>query len=416
MLLATVSPVAARQASPVTTPGAGAVLDLAAMVPAPDDLPEPGFGMLNSGTWLLDSLVPGTAAYLGLDPAELTRHLAETGFVRQYESYLGQPATPGDFEGSPAEIIRFYVAEYATATGAAAAFDVIEDERAVPTARDVPNLATIGAQSEATRDAGPWDFGGNALRQQNVDLAFRLGNLYAGVTVYDFRGSEPAIANVEALAELFLSRLQAGFGELSPGLGNRVLRVVGPDTRPLRDAYYRLDGRGVPFYGDQAENVEAFQREALEPATDVYSAQAEIPAIGQIQVRLYRFANAEVAAAARVQGWRGPLLYTPGRAFRVRWAPEVSAIGDETRAHTYTSERPMYAGGRALRGAVVYVRVGAFVLVVDLEAPNASLAVAEALAVAQAACLEAGDPCAPVPLPPGLAEPVGTPADGTPAA
>jgi hypothetical protein len=404
-------PVAARQATPVASPTASAPLDLAAMLLTPGDVPVPGYGALNSSISTLAQMAGYSAPYLGVDPDGLERDLAVAGFRRRFNSDLGLPGDPSDADSPPATMVSSYVLEFGDAAGAEAAFALLEDERNVPTARDLPAVAALGDRVEITRDSGSADWNGTHVAFTYLDISFLTGNLYGDVTVTDYTGGEPSQDFVEQLGRTLLGRIDAVRTQNGPGLGDRVVRLAWDDAQLWKDTYYRLGGVDIPFYAD--EPPLSFHAEQFGAATDVYHAWGVIAGAGSFQVRLHRFASAEAAATARVQGVGTPLSYSPGYDCCVRALEGWGSFGDWSEAYAYTSQRPLlYPGGR-LYGVVVAVRVGAEVAVLDLETPvEAPLAQIEALVAAQVACLTGGA-CPPQPVPAALssvANPVATPA------
>jgi hypothetical protein len=430
LLLLPTAVATAQGATPAISPGADQPLDLAAMALTPDDIDLPGTGRWYAESLTFEQVVPGLAENGGKDPAAVREVLVAAGWQRQYHSTLSAPEVFG--VATPIEALRInaYVHEFADAAGAAAAFTFLEDESGRPSpssgatpvaggvalAEDIPGTRVIGDESEITRHLGAQS--GSSLPYRSLDLTFRLGNLVAGVEVADFTGGEPDVAEVEALAETYLERIEQVRAEGGPGLHTRTVRLEAPNIVSSRDDYLRLDSDYVPYYNESPETT-AFNSTLFGDAIDLHFVSQSLPA-GRAgsgddvtyENYLTRFAD-EAAASDYLVGIEERMAGFGG--YEVEAVPDAATVGDESR--TFAIDRQ--AGDQETRGYEIYARVGTEVVDVLLFAqPEAPLEVVEELAAAQVACLQSEELCARMPVPAALAAlaPPATPAAATPEA
>ena len=421
----------AQDATPAASPTAGQPLDLAAMALTPDDVDIPGLGSWSSQALTLDQEVASRAEYDQKDPAVVRESLVAAGWQRQYQSILAAPEVYGTESSVLAQFVLSYVREFADAEGASAGLAFLEDESGRPSAsggatpvagemslaEDIPGTRVIGDESEITRHLGIDPGDGRSYRA--LDLTFRTGNLVAGVSLYDYLGGEPDVAEIEALAQTYLERIEQVRAEGAPGLSNRVVRLDAPGIVPGRDDYLRLDGVYVPYYNESPETT-AFYSTFYGDAIDLYFVSQSLPAGStetggdDVTYENYfsRFAD-EAAATDYLAGTEERLAGLGG--YAVEALPDAATIGDESRTFAITGQ----AGGQERRGYELYARVGNEVVDILIFAqPEAPLAAVEELARAQVACLQSEELCARMPVPAALAAltPPATPAAGTPVA
>jgi hypothetical protein len=364
------------------------VLDLPAMTLTPDDLDDEGledYGLGYGETTFPDQVVASTAAARDLDEDEVAEVLEEAGFVRRYDSYLYLPEDEDDPNGPASRLVASYVLEFADEEGAETAFDFLEDESESETAQDLDDAEEFGDQSEITADRGEDPASGDEYAQ--LDLTVRLGNLHAGVAIVDWSGEEPDLADVEALGERLLERVESVLEEGAPGLGAQVLRLTGPALVLSADYYVVLDGAALPLSGQAPRDARARDRAAAEiDQTDGYRFWQQLAPGGDDQAddvwylaELLRFEDEDAAS-----NWIGD---TEDRIAAnedlTDLEVEESSAGDE--ALFYAVET--VDGDTNYRSVVI--RVGATVATIDLSGPEAPPGAAiAALAAAQVACLE----------------------------
>lgn len=384
-------------------------LDLAAMTLVPPDLsgpsaqPDPGFALAGGGQVSLPAYIDRLAPVLGrwrrADVAALGDTLAASGWRRHYESRLTAPneETPG----RPSATVDSAVTEYADPDGAAAAFALLAAASPGAAGRPVRGLVPFGDESRITRTAvAGAEPGAPADR---FALSFRSDNLVANVAIADLVGDrEWGVLVLERLAAVFLVRVDAVRGAGLPGLAPRLLRLDDPGLPPpLADGYDRRAGTTFPL--DGVDPDDAADREGLYGAAiDVYSYERTLPMRGTAVpayygVKLYRFPDA-LAAAAWLAEAPERLLADPGSFLSLAPLADAAVVGDDSRtlAYSFPASESVVA-----RGHRVYARLGNAVARVQLDAdPEAPLAVVEAFARAQVACLAATAACdAPPPVP-----------------
>jgi hypothetical protein len=416
LLLLPAAVATAQEATPAASPVADQALDLAVMALVPSDLDIPGIGRWGGESKTFDQDVADLALYGGKDSVELREALVAAGWQRQYSSLLQAPQVYGAEELVRALGVRSYVREFSDAAGAASAFTVMEDESAASSpssgatpvaggqslAEDIPGTAMIGEGSEITRYVGI--VSNTGLPFNSLDLTFRVGNLVAGVELSDYIGGEPEVADVEALAQTYLERIEQVQAEGGPGLSTRIVRLDAPDIVLSRDDYTRLGGISFGDYNESAEALAAKSARAG-AATDIYFVSQRLPAGGEgtgddvaYQGYISRFAD-DAAASDWLNGGEERLAQI-GAFVGFTAVPDAATIGDESR--TYAIDR--LSGELETRGYLIYVRVGSEVAEVRLFAqPEAPLQAVEALAMAQVGCLESGEVCEWIPAPAALA-------------
>jgi len=377
----------ATPAPPISRP------DIAAMILAPADLPEAGYG-LESGVRLgIVDEATGVVAYRGGESvagptADVAARLSVAGWQARYAAALALPS-PTDPSRIDRRIVT-YVTSYADPAGAALGFDFLEDEAAILTAADIPGSRTIGEQSEITQDSGVISDTGEPFR--SLDLTFRTGNLTAGVLIYDNRNITPQVGELEALADILLARMQATLATGGSGLGARALRLDGDaDTIPFHDeAYERRDGTTVPYVAEPPDLLAAREVQ-YGVATDVYTVYQALVS-GDIEpdddpylvLRLYRFAD-DAAATGWLAALPDQLRSQPDGYIEITPLVGGLAAGDESLSLAYAFNA---ANGLVTQGYLIAVRVGPVVARVQIDSlPPPPFTAIQALAETQALCL-----------------------------
>jgi hypothetical protein len=395
----------------------------------PSDFDIPGLGRWFGESMTLEQDVAEQAQFGGKDSALAHETLVAAGWKRHYTSLLEAPVLYGAEEPVLAMTIRSYVREFDDAAGAAVAFNFLEDESfaSSPTsgvtpvagemslAEDIPGTRVIGDDSEITRHLGVGSF--TNLPFNSLDLTFRVGNLVAGVSLSDFTGGEPEVAEVEAMAQIYLERITQVQAEGGPGLSTRIVRLDAPDITASRDDYAVLDGVIAPDYNQTAESA-AEKLARYGAASDVAFVIQRFPSGGEgsgddvyYRSDIYRFADDAAAtdwltrSEERLANLSGVVSFTP--------VPDAATLGDESQS--FAIER--VSSEQETRGYLIYARVGNEVAETRLFAqPEAPLAVAEELAQAQVACLESAEICERIAAPAALVAlaVLATPVAGTP--
>lgn len=385
--------------------GAGAPLDLAAMLLTPADVAAEGWDdfvtPIDDGeTLTLDGLAAEMVRSRDRQPAARDA-LAAAGWRRGDRS---QTMEYWDSDAPTlAPIVVASVSAYADAAGAArglaleplASNDVDGEVVAVEELGDVP---PVGERSRALRLLAE-DNTGDPYRV--VAVWFRTENPVAGVTVTDWTTAGPSGAGVAALARRLGDRSDRVRREGGPGLSGLATRVAPAAVSFAYGFYQRLDGEEVRSGFIEAPMGLAARAHLGADATDVYRSGAYLAADDPLRALgytadLYRFATPERASA-----W-------PREApARLRRDPRVEVFAQDDGPSDGGEEAVAVAvthagdGELAFHTAAVFVRVGATVAEVGwrrVDAPVPVAAVAAATAV-QAACLHDGGPCPPVTVP-----------------
>jgi hypothetical protein len=373
-----------------------------------------GFGLANQSS-LRD---PETDAYLqaGGDPLETAERLdvaRDAGMRARYVSSLLRPEEP--LVRLPSGLIAAdqritsAVAEYASADDAATAFATFEGPLDHEQGVDIPGTRTFGDESEITRSTTTDSETGDPV--QRLELAFRVVNLIAEVTIIDFSNVEPAVATVEALGEKLLLRVSSHGAVKEPGLSPHALRLspMAPwiEDGQVHDFYTHIYGRDEVEF---AQLVTAI-REGLPappPATPfpsddphprhIYVFSSPVGEGAAVDLPHYAtwislFTSHELAAADL-----HTLTLELGPGYEdVR---ELPGVADEM---SYPSRVFVYSFSAAhtppVRGYVVVTQVGNAVVRLLVDSPDGvRRAGVQAIAERQSACLVVAEECEPMPM------------------
>ena len=378
-------------------------LDLSAMTLMPADLDSLGFTGYGSDygeTIFPDTMIASIATNRGMAETEVRQIIEGAGLVRRYEHLLFRPLDAADPTGEAGRLVASYVVEFADEAGATSAWAFMEDESSSSLAVDEPLTTPIGSQSEATRETG-FDPETNEPFDQ-LDLTFQIGNLHAGVAMIDWEGGTVELADLETLAARLLQQIESVHGEVAPGLSTQVVRLEGDNVAAYTDKYTLMDGQAVRAYGASPKNaiVNSFAA-ALANEVDGYQLQQQLTAgtedptdDGWYLVELTQFSSVE-SASDWVAGSQARI--GSNTAFVDQQFIEEPTFGDESLNYSLTS-----ADG-TFRYQGVILRVGSTVVSFDVATPaGPSPAAVEAIAQAQADCLEAGGCVNSLAIPPGL--------------
>lgn len=373
------------------------VADLPRMTLTPGDLADAGltgFGLGSGATTLADDVIASTAAARGLPEADVRAVLEGAGTTRRYANDLVRPEDPSDPDGPVGIMVSSYVTEFRDAAGAAAAWELLEDESGSTTARDLEALRDLGDGSEVTADSGE-DESGAPYRL--LDLTIRRGNLHLGITVVDWTGGEPRVEDLGPLAERLLERVARVIAHPVAGLGGRALRVSGTAVAPILDRYTIEDGVTLPLQGEPApEPRERSLADVLTEPSDAYEVQVHVQrpdGDSWILVGLDRYLTTG-AATDGLASWRESI---EGGSMKDVAVDDMPGLGPGAFAYTATG------GSSGLRYHGLRFQVGTTVAAIQFLAgtPVDAAEAVEALAEAQRTCLTEG--CVdPVPVPAAL--------------
>ncbi|MGH2561907.1 MAG: hypothetical protein ACRDJH_22825, partial [Thermomicrobiales bacterium] len=372
-----------------TTGAPGELLDLPAMALLPDDLPHEGYGVLGGRPVQPE---PGDDDY--------------DYWLGDYSLILALPDPDNPAVGG--RLIISYVTQYTEEIYAA--FRLFDEQELARVDGDlIEGAPTFGDASYLARIAGITPE--SRLPYQRLEIAFSIDTLVAMVAIEDYIGQEPALEEIEALAEIMVDRIDAVRADEQPGLSAKLLRLeTGNDFRVDYDSLeipLQLDGRAVRLFDDTDEGfqlraevwaesgvIDAYQNEQfLQPdgADDV---------LDQLYVssRIYRF-ETEDEAAAFVETAAEGTVANPGALSNAQ-VVEVSGFDGATSGISYDVS---LGEGVTASGIRIWTQVNAYVASVDAEiAGGVALKGVQKLTAAQVACLEDEQRCAAMTVPDSL--------------
>ncbi|MEA2525058.1 MAG: hypothetical protein QOF73_2285 [Thermomicrobiales bacterium] len=381
----------AQDASPAS---GAAPLDLAAMALTPDDLADLGladFLIADGRTQSLEDRVAQQAADDGDDPDEVRRSLSELGWTRGYRSRLVHPLTSDseDFDALVSSgVIQFDDSDGArSGWGLISQLDFISGE-ATPTA----GSQTIGDRSQLL-DLGEVTLDGTT--HPGLRLIFQHGALVGDIIVYAAPGQPLATADIEALAERQIERMDEVLADGGPQLSFKILRWGGLGlSDPDVDNYLKFDGTHYVGLGDTEQDI-ATATATYADATDYYRYEAALTETLFQTTSVAQFPTADVAVDWVDGAEARTAKNLPAEATLER-VTDVPSFGDESVVLKVTS--PIEEGEAT--GYAVFASMGdqaiSFGLIAlgDLDAADFT-----AMATDQLACFEAGSCTESMPLP-----------------
>jgi outer membrane protein assembly factor BamB len=406
--------------TPVAVQDGGAAPDLPAMTLTPADLDQVGLTGFGTG-WVNDdnpgwrtigdavadspaaNVVNGGLARID----QLNVDVSRAGWRRQYRQVMTHtnPAHPGSADVG----VFSEVAEYADAAGADAALTLLMG------AQEGGGGPMVGDRLEVARDLYPDD-------GTRLVLMFRDGAMLGTVTVFQYwppDDDNDAMIGPAAL-ELALrlqERIDDGLAQPGSGLADVALRLATLATPAGFEAYRRVNGETLAD-GDESAADFADREAYYGDAGAVYELRHEFaPPPGHTVTpfyldRLFGFAD-EAAAAAwmeKVPDYVAEDVAGSNGTFTADQQTDAKTIGDASLTFATTDQ----SGEEVSYGYRIYLRVGADVARLSLDAPEElPIADTDALAAAQAACLQAGACPQAAPLPPDLAGLICPPASQT---
>lgn len=386
-------------------------LDLAAMTLTIEDLAAAGLEGYGIGSGQERSLAT-TAEVLaenrgGITPENLdrfTEFLDEVGWQRGYESGLAvlQEDDPSFF----AQVVSSTLDVYLTEADANDAFTRLSNPEDVTIAEVevVPESDTrlIGDDSAVWLVEGEAEDTGEPF--QAVLVSFRVGNIEAGVGIYNWDEQAPDIALAQELADRLLARIDTGGDAVTPAATPEAMPLVAPadtDRPPLSttaltfgavdiDSYYHNyllhDGTVIPFAGEELEQL-VERSLAYRNAVEVYTVNQVFPSgaeggadDGYYALWRYRFEDAAAAA-----DW-----------FEIeskRFIGNVTELPIGDQAFLYSYVLPV-SPEQTARGYVGYLLVGSEVAIIDSRAvPETPLVSYAEMLRLQADCIASAAPC-----------------------
>jgi hypothetical protein len=279
------------------------------------------------------------------------------------------------------------ITAYADPTGAAQAFTLVPDVYPTGPLSAVTGTRLIGDEFRLVRVAARDPQAGTPY--QELALGFRNGRLTARVLLRDWTGAEPALAEVEVLADRLLARIERVLRRGAPRLSLRVVHPVPRENAVSTGAYLRRDGEDMRLTYESTEEFAA-RVATYGAATDVFTSATEIAASDRdyalgFDVDLVRFLDADQASiwqretAARLGDGDGVIAMS--------MKDGIEGLGDEavvTVAHDTDQD-----GFEVRYTSAAFVRSGAIVAVIRVTRTNdpPPLATTKALAAVQVTCL-----------------------------
>jgi hypothetical protein len=372
------------------------LLDLAAMVPGPDDLPDAGYAVSFSSTRTLsgyaDLLVDFGGG--GRDRRdELVDALQDAGWRQWYELDL---SLPNEEDSSLfARTIFYQLADYEETEGAGSGYDLLTETATAAGFEESRGGDEIGDRSRLSRSVGT--DGASGRRYRLLDLTFQVGGLVARIVIVDWENDSPAASEAMALGTDLADRIAAVVEDGGPELGHSVRRIEAEGQVTNWDWYQRLGGQTRRGYFDTDDAYEAAdERWETGDVTDVYRFAQNLPAPEATDppywyvVSLLRFED-EAAAATYLEKRPRAFADEPPAGYANVEIGDAEPFGDGAALLSFEQSRDDDGNGS---GFIYYVRVDDLLVYVELSGvPDAPIAAIEALVEGQLACLDEGGTC-----------------------
>ncbi len=380
------TPVATPEGTPEATPIAGARLDLAAMALASEDLPPEV--ALEYEQYVTAADVASAVSDETVPPETILA----TGLLWFYESqYASADRTIR---------IRSYLEEYVTEQGAAAGFDILEDEtRLVSTDAafiDRPAPEELGEEPREITVGTFLDPGG-AGRLEAIDITFRVGRLLGGVSVETVEGVRPDRQLALALAERLEERIEAVLNDVPlPGIDRSLPQRLVPaasGTLGLQEGYVSIG----EVLGSEAAGAIGSEYRSGYLRTDVYDyVRGEAMPLPLLSIAVTSF----VSEAAPLAILTNADLVTPPYAnlerVRLERIPGTSALVGFRYTNPYAE-----SADAPVDSFRILMIVQNHVVILDVQgAASAEAAQTAAVLIAsrQAGCVRSDEPCTAEPL------------------
>jgi hypothetical protein len=401
------APAAAAPSTPtaIQSPGGAmaGLLDLAAFVPTPDDLPDPGYGIYNGAYRTLDATaagINGASGGTGADLAAVRSALEQAGWRQGY--YLNLAIPSGDDPSKAATDYYVSLTAHADAKGVAAGYDLLRRANADGGYLKAKGGKTVGDGSVLTRRQYTNNDGSTTTQ---LDVVFRAGTVVAEVDLIDYAGETHKVDEVQALAESLATRLAKPPG--TPGLGLRTIRLTGNNVTTNYDYYERLNNTEIAYFGETRATARSNDDYYVsQGVTDRYGLRQTVPNTDgkdtdyvDYYLTLYQFGKPAQAAGA-LKSWKDQTVASPGAGLSaVKEVAGVPKLGDQSAMLSVTYDR---GNGVSAPGYLVYVAVGPILAIAVVEAvPGPSQAALTKVAKAVATCLTKGS-CSVIAVPAGL--------------
>lgn len=379
------------------------LLDLAAAVIGPADLPEPGFGVANGSLQTIDQFATYLGGYTGgtaADQSNALTSLKSAGWTQSY--YINFAAPSGDDATKNSADVYIGLARFTGAKGGAAGYDLIRAALAAGGYFKAQGGGTVGEQSSVTRHSYTASDG---RKVAELDMLFQSGEMVVEIDLFDYANQPPDLSDLQTIATAQATRVK--HVPASPGLSLRALPLTASAITTNYAYYSRLDGKQIPYRGETADTLtsddsyyvgqkinDIFQMEQWTPGADGKDGDYV-----EYLLTLYQFESAKDATAA-VDHWPQGFVENPGTGITdAQVLSNSPQLGDDSAMVSLTYKR---TNGVSAPGYIFYVATGAMMMVVTVESPaKPTKAGATALAKAALACVTNGA-CAPLPVPAGL--------------
>jgi hypothetical protein len=361
-----------------------ALLDLAWLVPGPDDLDVEGYGLTYGAYQTAAS--DGVSVYGNAGPLTGYDEAFATGSPHQTYYQLLSLRSDDDPD-IVARQLTVVLAEYEDDDAAEDGFAAVADVFATYDQTRTP--PEVGDEAVAFR--GEFTSSDGRLYQE-LRILVRSGRFLADLAIDDYEGDSPATSELTPLAELLVERLENAAESEGPGLGLQVARISGEQVTTYYDYYTRRDGDEVPIEGERSSQRQSDDELFDEAGTEdsyFYVAEAlpndEDPNLVSAAVDFRHFTDDERAAdylETAVEEWTAVMgdTYTD-----VEVVDDAEEFGDGSVTVSYVQD----SSYGPLAGFRIWVQIGDRVAALELDGdPAISLSAAEDMAAAQLACLE----------------------------
>jgi hypothetical protein len=296
--------------------------------------------------------------------------------------------------------VRSYLEEYATEQGAAAGFDILEDEtRLVSTDAafiDRPAPADLGEEPREITVGTFLDPGG-AGRLEAIDITFRVGRLLGGVAIETVEGVQPDRQLALALAERLEERIEAVLNDMPlPGIDRSLpqrLVPAAPGTLGLQEGYVSIG----EVFGPEAAGAIGSEYRSGYLRTDVYDYErGEALPLPLLSIAVTSFASEAAPLAILTNAGLVTPPYANLERVRLERIPGTSALVGFRYTNPYAE-----SADAPVDSFRILMIVENNVVIIDVQgASSAEAAQAAAVLIAgrQAGCVRSDEPCTAEPL------------------
>ncbi|MDQ3780088.1 MAG: cupredoxin domain-containing protein, partial [Chloroflexota bacterium] len=369
-------------------------LDLAWLALAPDDVPEPGYGV-RSGFYLTLEGYARSVYDQEAAQAEFAQVATAAGYRRAYVGRLGLPSD--EDPDNRARGVETTLAEYPDIAGEAAGYRLLAEAYDRFGHDQIQSAPKVGRASRVYRISG-----NNPQPYQGVRLLFRASEVVVVVSIFDYENDAPTTSEVVALAETVAARIERARAGDAPGLSLQVPRLRSEGVTTERDRYQRRASGEMPSYRQSSDSLrQADERNDRHRIAERYIYVVDwrdlaMPEGEPVNYTVFvdRFADADTAAsygAAAPGEWLDNQLAQNRRAEMV-----AGASGGVMGVVQFAADR----GTAIASGYIGWVQIGDRVASVALSAvPAASRSAHNELMQRMINCLVIGQCLTPAPLP-----------------